>query len=74
MFYGVPLKDAAARIAHYHGCAINVTPAVAGELLGGMHSLDNLEAFLAGVELALPRVKHHRDSSGAIVFDARPGS
>jgi transmembrane sensor len=74
VFYGVPLKEAAERIAHYHGCAINVTPAVAAELLGGTHSLDDLEAFLAGVELALPRVKHHRDSSGAIVFDARPGS
>ncbi|MGH7944440.1 MAG: FecR family protein [Opitutaceae bacterium] len=74
VFYDVPLKEAAARFAHYHGCAINVAPAIANVRIGGRHNLDKLNEFLAGVELALPRVEHHRDPSGAIVLSARPGS
>jgi transmembrane sensor len=74
VFYDVPLREAAARFAQYHGCAINVAPAIANERVGGRHSLDDLRGFLAGLELALPRVMYHHEPSGAVVLNLRPGS
>lgn len=75
VFYDVPLHEALARFAHYHGRAINVAPAVANEPVGGRYSIDDLKGFLAGLELALPRVKVHSDDlSGAVTVSLRPGS
>jgi transmembrane sensor len=70
VFYDVPLKDAAARFAQYHGMAIHVSPDVAEERIGSTHSLDDLEGFLAAIEVALP-VARHRDSSGAVLLSRR---
>ena len=72
VFDGVPLSEAAARFAHYHGRAIKVAPAVANERVGARHRLDDLNDFLAGIELALPVVRHD-EPSGAIVLSRRPG-
>ena len=74
VFYGVPLSEAAARLAHYHGCAIKVDPAIANESVGGTHRIEDLNGFLAGLELALPRVQRDVDSSGAVALRLRPGS
>lgn len=74
VFSGVPLSEAAARFAHYHGCAIHVAPEVANELVGGVHKIEDLNGFLAGLELALPRVKIQRELSGAVSVSLRPGS
>jgi transmembrane sensor len=75
VFSGVPLSEALARFAHYHGCAINVAPEVARESVGSRHSIDDLKGFLASLELALPRVKVHEDKlSGAVTVSLRPGS
>lgn len=75
VFYDVPLSEALARFAHYHGRAINVAPAVANEPVGGRYSIDDLKGFLSGLELALPRVKVHSDDlSGAVTVSLRPGS
>ena len=74
VFHDVPLSEAAARFAHYHGCAIKVTAAVADERVGGRHDLEDLNGFLAGIELALPRVKRDNELSGAVVLSLRPGS
>ena len=73
ILHGAPVQDVAARFAHYHGCAINVSPSVANELVGGTHRLDDLDGFLAGIALALPVVRQD-DASGAIVLNRRPGS
>ena len=73
VLHGAPLRDVAARFAHYHGRAINVSPSVAQELVGGTHRLDDLDGFLAGVALALPVVRQD-DPSGTIVLRRRPGS
>ena len=73
VFKGMPLSEAAARFAHYHGCAIKVAPAVANEPVGGTHSIDDLTGFLAGLEQALP-VAQQREPSGAVVLSLRPGS
>ena len=74
VFYGVPLREAAARFAHYHGCAIRVAPTVANEPIGGRHNIEDLNGFLAGIELALPWVKRENELSGAVVLSLRPGS
>jgi transmembrane sensor len=75
VFDGVPLHEAAARFSQYHGRAINVAPAVAGERVSGRRKLDDLTGFLAGLELALPRVKVHADDlSGTVSVNLRPGS
>ena len=74
VFHGVPLSEAAARFAHYHGCAIKVEPAIANELVGGRHNLDDLNGFLTGIQEALPNVSHRREASGAFVLSARPGT
>jgi transmembrane sensor len=74
VFHGVPLNEAAARFAQYHGCAIHIAPALAQERVGGVHSIDDLSGFLAGLELALPGAKVQRDLSGAVSVNLRPGS
>jgi transmembrane sensor len=74
VFYDVPLSEAAARFAQYHGRAINVAPAVADERVGGRHSIEDLSGFLAGLELALPGVTFHYEASGAVSVKRRPGS
>jgi transmembrane sensor len=71
VFRDVPLSEAAARFAQYHGRAINVATAIANERVGGRHSIDDLHGFLAGIELALPKVKYHYDPSGAVVLSLR---
>ncbi|MDB6092630.1 MAG: anti-FecI sigma factor, FecR [Verrucomicrobia bacterium] len=43
---GMPLGEAAAGFARFHGCLIAVDPAVAGLRLGGTYSLKNLPLFL----------------------------
>jgi transmembrane sensor len=74
VFNDVPLSEAVARFAHFHGRAVYVDPAVANERVGGRYSIDDLSGFLAGIELALPRVKVHYDLSGAVSVSLRPGS
>lgn len=70
VFRDVPLREAVARFAQYHGRAINVDPAVASETIGGRHSLEDLSGFLAGLEVALS-VKVNYDLAGAVTVSAR---
>lgn len=73
VFNDVPLAEAVARFAQYHGRAIHVAPAAASERVGGRHNIDDLSGFLAGLELALPvQVKY--DLSGAVFVSRRTGS
>ena len=74
VFNDVPLSEAAARFSQYHGCAIHVAPEVANEPIGGRHKIADLQGFLAGLELALPRVKIQTELSGAVSVSLRPGS
>jgi transmembrane sensor len=70
VFNGVPLRDAAARFARYHGRRIAVDPAIAGERVGGMYSLDDLSGFLAGMESTLG-VDFKFDQNGAAFLRPR---
>jgi transmembrane sensor len=47
VFAGVPLREALARFARYHGRNLTATAAAAGLSVGGSHSLDDLDGFLA---------------------------
>lgn len=72
VFADVPLAEAIARFAHYHGRSIAVDGALAAETLGGRYSLDDLGGFLAALEVSLP-VKVRTDLSGAITLVRRQG-
>ena len=64
VFDGVPLSEALARFARYHGRTITATAAAAGLPVGGRFSLDDLAGFLAALEEVLPvKVTHHADGS-----------
>lgn len=71
VFNDVPLRDAAARFARYHGRQISVDPAIAHERVGGRYGLDDLNGFLAGMESALG-VDFKRDQNGAAFLKPRP--
>jgi len=50
VFDGVPLGEALARVAHYYGKTITVTPDVATVGLSGFTKLDNLDDFFVFLE------------------------
>jgi len=70
VFKATPLRDALARFARYHGRGITVSPEAAGKLVGGTYSLDDVDGFLSGIELALS-VEVTRDSSGTVQVGLR---
>ncbi len=73
VFVDVPLREAAARFAQYHGRRIEVAPEVADERVGGQYALADLTGFLKAVEATLP-VKLGWTADGATYFgppDAR---
>jgi len=73
VFEDVPLHEATACFARYHGRRIVVAPEVAGQRLGGFYRLDDLRAFVAGLEstnLPLP-VKVTEDLSGTLTIGLR---
>jgi transmembrane sensor len=50
VFDGVPLPEALARVAHYYGKTITVTPGAATLSLSGLTNLDNLDDFFVFLE------------------------
>lgn len=71
VFRDVPLREAAARFAYYHGRAIHVAASVAEHTIGGRYSIDDLSGFLGALE-AIVEVKATYDLSGAVTIGARP--
>lgn len=51
VFADVPLRTALARFARYHGRGITATAAAAEMRVGGRYSLDDLDGFLASLEV-----------------------
>jgi len=70
VFAGVPLRDAVARFARYHGRGITVSPAAAELRIGGRFSLDDLDGFLAALEEVLP-VRVTRNLNGTVQVSLR---
>lgn len=65
VFDGVPLGEAMARFAVFHGRAIVVAPDVAQLPVGGRYSLDDLDGFLAAIGGAFP-VRVQREADGRV--------
>lgn len=59
------LDVAVARFAHYHGRRIQLDPSLAALEIGGRFRLDDLDGFLAGIEISLP-VQTARAADGAV--------
>ncbi len=70
IFEDVPLSEAAACFARYHGRRIEVAPAIAGLRVGGLYGLEDLRAFTAALETAFP-VKVSEDLSGTVAINPR---
>jgi transmembrane sensor len=75
VFKGVPLHEALARFARYHGRNITASANVAELRVGGRFSLDDLNGFLGGLEQSFPTVPVHiiREPSGNIQVTGRNG-
>jgi transmembrane sensor len=54
VFDNVPLGEAIARFARYHGRGITATPAAAKIRVGGRYSLDDLDKFFADIQQYFP--------------------
>jgi transmembrane sensor len=67
----MPLHEAAARFARFHGRHIAVDPRIADTPVGGVHSIDDLPGFLSALGTMLP-VNVSRDDSG-VSITPRPG-
>lgn len=73
IFEDVPLSEAAACFARYHGRRIVVAPEIAAQRLGGFYRLDDLRAFTEGLSstnLPIP-VKVSEDLSGSMTIGPR---
>jgi transmembrane sensor len=71
VFKDVPLRDALARFARYHGRGITAAPAVADKRLGGRYSLDDLDGFFSAIEEFMD-VKVTRNLNGTVLVSPRP--
>ena len=65
VFDGVPLNEALARFARYHGQGITASPEAANLRVGGRFSLDDLNGFLTTLEDILP-VRVSRGLNGTV--------
>lgn len=72
VFRNVPLEEALARYARYHGRSITAARAIARDPIGGRYSIEDLSGFLGALELMLP-VKANYDLSGAVTVGPRTG-
>lgn len=70
VFHDVPLREALARFARYHGCGITVTPAAGKLAIGGRYALDDLDGFLRAIEDMEP-VRVSRDLNGTVQVSLR---
>jgi len=71
VFDGTPLREALGRFARYHGRNLTAADAVAQLRVGGTHSLDDLDGFLAALEeMMMPTpVRTTRGPDGSIRVD-----
>ena len=68
VFNDVPLSEAVARFARYHGRSITLNPRLAKEPIGGRHSIDDLSGFIRSIETAFDVKANWDDLSGAIAL------
>jgi transmembrane sensor len=64
VFEDIPLADALARFAHYHGRSIIASPAASQVRISSSVNLDDLDGFLASLADLKPPVRVERDANG----------
>ena len=64
VFHGVPLSQALAQFARYHGRTLTATDGAATLRISARMRLDDLDGFFASLEKALPQVRVERDADG----------
>jgi transmembrane sensor len=67
---GMPLREALARFARYHGRGLTATAGAAEQRVVGRYSLDDLDGFLAQLEEALP-IRVTRSLNGTVQVSLR---
>jgi transmembrane sensor len=73
VFSDVTVADALAQFSRYHDKVLTVSPAAAGEKVGGVYRLDDLDGFLAGLETGFHlRVDPQADGSVKISLQLEP--
>jgi transmembrane sensor len=66
------LDDVLARYSRYHGRNLTVAPEAAGLSIGGLFSLDDLDAFFTALEEIYPNVRvNHDRRNGTVRVDLR---
>jgi transmembrane sensor len=70
VFVDMPLPDAVARYAHYHGRKITVAPSLADRHVSGQYALDDLAGFLRDLE-DTQQVRVTTDLGGNMQVSAR---
>lgn len=73
VFDDVPLSEAVARFARYHGRAIKAVGPAANLRLGGTYSLDDFDGFFAALPRFYPGLHVAKDLSGALVVSLPGG-
>jgi transmembrane sensor len=68
VFKDTPLSEAVARFARHHGRSITIPDSLAEATIGGLHSIDDLPGFVAGVQSAYGVKSQINDQTGAITF------
>ncbi len=68
VFKNVPLSEAVARFARYHGRSITLNEALLGKTLGGLYSIDDFSGFIAAIEYAFEVKATYDHLSGAVTF------
>lgn len=68
VFNDVPLADAVARFARYHGRTYHVDPALADETVGGRHRIDDLSGFLQFIDSAFAPARATYDQNGSLII------
>lgn len=69
---GMPLREALAYFARYHGRQISATPTAASLPVGGRFSLDDVDGFLEAIETIL-KVRVTRLPTGIVEVSLLPG-
>lgn len=68
VFNGMPLADAVARFARYHGRTFHIDSSLATETVGGRHRIDDLDGFLRFIDHAYAPAKAARDQNGGLII------
>ncbi len=68
VFNDVPLAEAVARFARYHGRSYHVDPSLVSETVGGLHRIDDLSGFMQFIDSAYAPARATYDQNGSLII------